>query len=231
MDFEEKLKQIIKENQDKEFDKMFTIAMDEMDSEQYEDAKAHFNRAYEINPDFYITSYLRAYCDSHLGTRGNVVPDFQTLTSAFLKNMNKALEESDRNTRSIYVGIISITFVDGVSLLKQNAVDFSDSSAISGVYRKTFDNMISDIASCDIDEKVDLIKNLVKKSFIGTYYPGTMSGGFYPVYLREAYDKGLLEKNDLNALCDFFIEHAKATKSGLMLGFGSVIKKIEKLKA
>ena len=85
------------QHEKREEENLMIAAFDDVCSSQYEEAAERFNQLYGKNPQDYVSYFLRAYCKSHLGVRGNVYPDSQTLTSAFDLTIKKFFNSESKN--------------------------------------------------------------------------------------------------------------------------------------
>ena len=124
MDINEVFKNYVDANEDN--GNLVTIAYDEMNSDQYEEAAAHFDQLYVKDPADYMSFFFRAMCKSHTGTRGNVYPDAQTLTSAFTMACKKA--ESDKKNYETNMLLLLHYYADAMDNLAYNAVEEVDSN-------------------------------------------------------------------------------------------------------
>lgn len=100
---------------------LMNIAFDEMNSSQYEEAASHFDQLYVKNSNDFMSYYFRAYCKSHCGKRGDVLPDSQKLTSAFQLTYKKAIE--NKEDLDLNLEIIVDMYIDAMDNLAYNAVE------------------------------------------------------------------------------------------------------------
>ena len=106
---------------DKKNKNLVDIAFDEMNSSQYEEAASHFDQLYVQDSNDFMSYFFRAYCKSHCGTRGNVYPDSQKLTSAFDLACKKALALGANLEVNLY--LIFAMYDEAMKNLADNAVE------------------------------------------------------------------------------------------------------------
>ncbi|MBO4472962.1 MAG: hypothetical protein J5765_04050, partial [Clostridia bacterium] len=101
---------------------LMTIACDEMQSKQYEEAAAHFGQLYEKAPNDYMAFFFRAYNKNHCGIKLNVTANAERLTSAFQLACQKAVGDRYRFRDNMF--LLMHYYDEGMNFLENAAVSF-----------------------------------------------------------------------------------------------------------
>ena len=112
---------LYKKNVDEMNKNLMTIAFDELENGQYEEAAAHFDQLYVQDPSDFTFYFLRTFFKSQTGRRGDVYPDSQKLTSALELSIKKTVENNKDIDTSMYI-IIDL-YLEGMENLADNAVE------------------------------------------------------------------------------------------------------------
>lgn len=82
-----------------DYDNLFKLAFEEMESDQYEEAEKHFDMYFLKNVDEWKPAFFRAYCKCHTGRIGDIPSQAGIFEGAFQKAYNKIMKIENENER------------------------------------------------------------------------------------------------------------------------------------
>lgn len=150
--------------------KLITIAFEEMDSLEYEEAAKHFGQLYENDPSDFMSSFLRAYCKSHLGVRRDCDVDAHKLTIATKNTVEKAIGSENKE---LYLSLIFSLYNGAMENLYDNAVDgyykiFKEKIDVMQIFATEYYNLINSLPNVK-NVILEILKNDVDR-YSGLFY-------------------------------------------------------------
>ena len=140
-----------------------TIAYDEMNSDQFEEAERHFDMYVLKNPNEWKAPFYRAYCKCHKGKIGDIPRQAQIFESAFKAAYEKIKVKENQEEKEAGLKIILTFLNEQASYFASNGQRIFGISTV-GASNRMLDNCIKLVEKdCSNNEELDaLIKSLRK---------------------------------------------------------------------